>query len=183
MLIQEGKAQEALALLTDALRIQQAKFAGPNDREAHTLAALGSAERSLHHYDAALGYYQRAAEQYRALFPARKDYRLASMLYNEGTVYLAEARLPQAESVLREAVQIDADRLPADDKRSLDTQILLAQVLLAEHRPAEANPLLNQVLKNASAGGAALQAERDQASKALQSLASAAALTTSGGHS
>jgi non-specific serine/threonine protein kinase len=182
-LIQEGKAQEALALLTDALRIQQAKFAGPNDREAHTLAALGSAERTLHHYDAALAYYQRAAEQYRALFPARKDYRLASMLHNEGTVYMAETHLPQAESVLREAVQIDADRLPANDKRSLDTQILLAQVLLAEHRPAEANPLLNQVLKNASAGGAALQAERDQASKALQSLASAAALTTSGGHS
>jgi tetratricopeptide (TPR) repeat protein len=182
-LIWEGKAQEALALLTDALRIQEARFSGPNKQVAHTLAALGSAERALHHYDAALAYYQRAAEQYRALFPAMKDYRLGIMLYNEARVYEAEARLPQAEVALREAVRIDIDRLPADDKRSLDAQILLGQVLVAEHRAAEATPILNQVLKNASVGGAGLQDERDQALKALQSLEGTAHSITSDRHS
>ncbi len=166
----QGRAAEALPLLTDSLHTQETLFPSPNDRTAHTLASLGSAERSLHHPDAALAYYQRAADQYQALFPD-KDYRLGSMFYDKGQIYAETARLPQAEGALREAVAIEAGRLPADDKRLLDARLLLGQVLVGEHRPLEAQPLFTLAYKDAVAGGQALQHERDIAGKALKDTA------------
>ena len=83
----------------------------------------------------ALAYYQRAAAQYSTLFPGKKDYHVGSMLYHEGQIYSAERKLPKAELVLQEAVQIDTARLPAEDQRLHDAQSLLKQVLAAEHRP------------------------------------------------
>lgn len=166
----QGKTQEALALLTDALSIQQAKFSFPDRRTAHTLVALGTTERSLNHLDTALVYYQRAAAQYRALVPGSKDERLGLVLYNEGRVMFAQMKLSQAETLLQEAVQIDVDHLPADDIRSIDARIALGQVLAAENRPEQARPLLAEAFKQASAGDPHLSRERDAASEALLNL-------------
>ena len=133
-LVPQGKGQEALPLLLDALHIYVALFPNANERTAHTLAALGTAEQELHHPDTALNYYERAAAQYRALFPSKKDYRLGLMLYHVGQTYFIEQRLSEAESALREAVQIETSQLPAEDKRLMSAQSLLEQVLRAEHR-------------------------------------------------
>ena len=169
-LTNQGKTQEALALLTDALSIQQAKFSFPDRRTAHTLVSLGSTERSLNHLDTALDYYQRAAAQYRALVPGSKDESLGLVLYNEGRVLFAQTKLSRAETLLQEAVQIDVDHLPAEDIRSIDARIALGQVLAAENRPDQARPLFTEAFKQASAGGPHLLRERDAAREALLNL-------------
>ncbi len=168
-LVQQGKAQEALPLLQDAWKTDQTLFLNDaNEKSAHTLAALGGAERALDQKESALIYYQRAAAQYRSLFP-NKDYRLGSMLFNEGKLYVELHRLPEAHRALEEAVLIEADRLPANDKRLLDSRLLLGQVLVAEHRPSEAEPILKQVYKDASAG-VSLQPESTSSRVALEQI-------------
>jgi eukaryotic-like serine/threonine-protein kinase len=168
-LIYSGKPQEAMPLLSDALDTQQAQFAGPDERTAHTLLSLGHAEHILRHLYIALSYDHRAEAQYRSLFP-EKDYRLASALYNEGKIYEDQGRMSQAEAVLREALSIDAARLPVTDKRLLDIRLLLGEILVAEHRPTAAQPLISQSYRDAAACGAACIEERNRADKAVQAL-------------
>jgi tetratricopeptide (TPR) repeat protein len=176
-LIYQGKVQEALPLLVDALRIQQASFPGPNEKTAHTLASLGHAEHALNRLDDSLAYYQKAAAQFLSLIPG-KDYRFASMLFNEGKVYKEQGRLPQAESVLRDALSVDTLRLPATDKRVLDIRLLLGEVLLEEHQLTAAQPFLTQAYKDASSAGPACETERETAEKELRSLSVAKSIPT-----
>jgi len=170
-LIYSGKVQEAMPLLSDALHTEQVQFTGSNEKTAHTLAALGHAEHLLNHPDLALSYYQKAEAQYRSLFP-EKDYRLASMLYNQGKIHGEQRRMSQAKAVLQEALSIDMARLPPTDKRLLDIRLLLGEVLLADHQPTTAQPLLAQSYKDASTCGAPCKEELSRAAQALQNLAS-----------
>jgi serine/threonine protein kinase/DNA-binding winged helix-turn-helix (wHTH) protein len=165
-LIYEGKTGEALPLLTDARQIQKGQFPAPNERTAHTLAALGHAELDLHHLDAALENFHEAEGQYRTLFPDGEN-RIGLMLFNEGKVYAAEKQFQRAQEKFEQSVAIEAAHLPATDRRLLDARLMLGETFVAEHLAERAELLLKQVYKDASAS-ADRREEQDRAARALR---------------
>ena len=167
-LIELHRAEEALALLTDALRIRQNSLSGPNPRVAVTLTNLGRAEDELGHHERAMEHYARSAAQWRALHQDH-DLRYAAALAGTAKINLEENSWSLAESQAREVWQMSQASLPAGDIRLLRYRLLLGQSLVGTHKFSEAEPFLLQSYKDATAA-TSLRPEKDKAAAALVSL-------------
>src|SRR5579863_7919576 len=95
------------------------------------------------------GRYREGEAQYRLALDACRQAEcpfLGAILTNLGSLFHALARYPEAESVLRQAVE--ASSAEGQDPASLPTALVnLAAVYRAEARYAEAGPLYERALK------------------------------------
>jgi serine/threonine-protein kinase len=177
VLMDESRWPEAQASLEEALRT----FTAEPERsrsEAMALWALGAAYEGEGKLPQALETYQRALAEYKHLYPAANTF-WTSPLRGIASVALKQGK--PAERSARQAYEICRSQLSPSDPKTIQSELLLGRALAAQHNYREADPLLQETLRLANAGGQATADLRPQAAQALLDLKAAVAHQRSGG--
>jgi serine/threonine-protein kinase len=131
------RGDEALAMLHQALAIEERAFGPVHPQVASTLNELGTVALSHGQLHEAEADFSRMADIYRTVYHG-KQYRIGIAWSNLGSVYLAEHRYAAAEQRFRDAIAMLKATLPAGHVNTGIATIKLGRALLRQGRYREA---------------------------------------------
>lgn len=135
----QGRYKEGEALLQHALTVVE-HAPGDNERRiGFIMGDLAYVALQTGDFKKAEADNKREVEIFRTIYGPRHQFT-AKALRNLGTVYTAEGRYPDAENVLRQALDIYTQALPSGALNIGIAQVELGRVLLREKRYHEAEP-------------------------------------------
>jgi tetratricopeptide (TPR) repeat protein len=131
----DGRLEEAESLYLEAVAAIDGAT-GPTMLLARAVDGLGDLCRAQRRFDAAAGYYVRAAELWEPLLGPEQP-RLATTLHNLGVVYLETERLDAAEPALRRALSIWEKSLGAGSDQAELTRRAMERLAALRVEPRE----------------------------------------------
>jgi len=128
---------EANALLSEALVIQERVFGNVHPRVASALNDLGNVAMGQERFDDAERHFRRIGEIYRSVY-GEKHYLVGIATSNLAGVYMARRDFTTAEKMYRAAVATFTDTQSRDHLNTGIARIKLGRSLLRQGRAAEA---------------------------------------------
>jgi serine/threonine-protein kinase len=145
VLSDRGKYDDSVATLEEAVRLQNAAAAEPQDR-ASSLYELASAHFYAGHYDQSETLNQQALALYRQVYGDQHPL-VSDCLINLGAIQYERGKYPEAERYYREAIAITEAWFGRDHYQTAANLTMLARVLnRTAERQAEARDLIAQSL-------------------------------------